>query len=56
MGFMQERVAIVTGSSAGIGEETARRLSALGATVVVNSASLDEALGSVSDLVAKQLA
>jgi ketoreductase RED2 len=33
------RVAIVTGSSAGIGEETARRLSALGATVVVNSAS-----------------
>jgi ketoreductase RED2 len=33
------RVAIVTGSSAGIGEETARRLSALGARVVVNSAS-----------------
>jgi len=33
------RVAIVTGSSAGIGEETARRLSALGAMVVVNSAS-----------------
>jgi ketoreductase RED2 len=33
------RVAIVTGSSAGIGEETARRLSALGATVVVNSAT-----------------
>ena len=33
------RVAIVTGASAGIGEETARRLSALGATVVVNSAS-----------------
>ena len=33
------RVAIVTGSSAGIGEATARRLSALGATVVVNSAS-----------------
>ncbi len=33
------RVAIVTGSSSGIGEETARRLSSLGATVVVNSAS-----------------
>jgi len=33
------RVAIVTGSSSGIGEETARRLSALGATVVVNSSS-----------------
>ena len=33
------RVAIVTGSSSGIGEATARRLSALGAAVVVNSAS-----------------
>lgn len=33
------RVAIVTGSSSGIGEATARRLSELGATVVVNSAS-----------------
>ncbi len=37
------RVAIVTGSSSGIGEETARRLAALGATVVVNSASSVEA-------------
>jgi ketoreductase RED2 len=33
------RVAIVTGSSSGIGEATARRLAALGASVVVNSAS-----------------
>jgi ketoreductase RED2 len=33
------RVAIVTGSSSGIGEATARRLSALGAHVVVNSAT-----------------
>ena len=33
------RVAIVTGSSSGIGAETARRLAGLGATVVVNSAS-----------------
>ena len=33
------RVAIVTGSSSGIGAETARRLAALGASVVVNSAS-----------------
>ena len=33
------RVAVVTGSSSGIGEEVARRLSALGASVVVNSAS-----------------
>ena len=31
------KVAIVTGSSSGIGEEIARRLSDLGATVVVNS-------------------
>ena len=37
------RVAIVTGSSSGIGEETARRLSDLGATVVVNSSSSVEA-------------
>ncbi|MEC8464864.1 MAG: SDR family NAD(P)-dependent oxidoreductase, partial [Actinomycetota bacterium] len=33
------RVAIVTGSSSGIGEATAHRLSELGATVVVNSAN-----------------
>ncbi len=37
------QVALVTGSSSGIGEETARRLSALGATVVVNSSSSVEA-------------
>lgn len=37
------RVALVTGSSSGIGEETARRLSALGARVVVNSATSVEA-------------
>jgi ketoreductase RED2 len=33
------KVALVTGSSSGIGEATARRLSALGARVVVNSAN-----------------
>lgn len=43
------RVAIVTGSSSGIGERTAQRLSALGATVVVNSASSVEAGQAVSD-------
>ena len=36
-------VAIVTGSSSGIGEATAHRLSALGAKVVVNSANSVEA-------------
>lgn len=35
----QGRVAIVTGSSSGIGESIARHLAALGADVVVNSAS-----------------
>ncbi len=43
------RVAIVTGSSSGIGEQTAHRLSALGATVVVNSASSVEAGRAVSE-------
>jgi ketoreductase RED2 len=37
------KVALVTGSSSGIGEATARRLSALGARVVVNSANSVEA-------------
>jgi ketoreductase RED2 len=37
------KVAIVTGSSSGIGEATARRLAALGANVVVNSSSSVEA-------------
>lgn len=43
------RVAIVTGSSSGIGEATARRLSALGAKVVVNSSSSIEAGRQVAD-------
>ena len=37
------KVAIVTGSSSGIGEAIVRRLSALGAAVVVNSATSVEA-------------
>ena len=36
---LDDKVAIVTGSSSGIGEEIARRLSDLGANVVVNSAN-----------------
>ena len=43
------RVAIVTGSSSGIGEATARRLSGLGARVVVNSASSVDAGRAVAD-------
>lgn len=39
MSDLDGRVAIVTGSSSGIGEATARRLSDAGAAVVVNSAS-----------------
>lgn len=37
------RVVLVTGSSSGIGEQIARRFSALGATIVVNSSSSIEA-------------
>lgn len=43
MGELTGKVAIVTGSSSGIGEATAHRLSELGAKVVVNSASSVEA-------------
>ena len=42
-GEFSKRVALVTGSSSGIGEAIARRLSALGASVVINSASSVEA-------------
>jgi ketoreductase RED2 len=42
-GELDGRVAIVTGSSSGIGEAVARQLSALGAAVVVNSSSSVEA-------------
>lgn len=43
------RVAIVTGSSSGIGEATAIALSELGATVVVNSSSSVQAGQAVSN-------
>lgn len=42
-GEFSNRVALVTGSSSGIGEAIARRLSALGASVVINSAHSVEA-------------
>jgi ketoreductase RED2 len=42
-GEFSNKVAIVTGSSSGIGEAIARRLSALGASVVINSANSVEA-------------
>jgi ketoreductase RED2 len=43
------KVAVVTGSSSGIGEATAHRLAALGATVVVNSSSSVEAGRAVAE-------
>ena len=43
MGELDGRVAIVTGSSSGIGEATARRFAELGANVVVNSSSSEVA-------------
>ena len=43
------RVAVVTGSSSGIGEEIARRLAAGGANVVVNSATSVEAGTAVAE-------
>jgi ketoreductase RED2 len=46
---LEGRVAIVTGSSSGIGKATAHRLSELGATVVVNSSSSVEAGNDVSN-------
>jgi ketoreductase RED2 len=49
MDGLDGRVAIVTGSSSGIGEATAHRLSELGARVVVNSSSSIEAGNAVTD-------
>ena len=43
MSELRGKVAIVTGSSSGIGESTAQRLAELGAHVVVNSAASVEA-------------
>ena len=49
MDRLDGNVAIVTGSSSGIGEATARRLANLGARVVVNSSSSVEAGAAVAD-------
>lgn len=48
-GGLDGRVAIVTGSSSGIGEATARALAAAGASVVVNSASSIDAGTAVAE-------
>ena len=49
MGELEGRVAIVTGSSSGIGEAVARRLSELGCRVVVNSSSSEAAGSAVAE-------
>jgi ketoreductase RED2 len=49
MGELDGRVALVTGSSSGIGEATVRRLAALGARAVVNSSSSVEAGTAVAE-------
>jgi ketoreductase RED2 len=49
MDRLDGQVAIVTGSSSGIGEATARRLADLGAHVVVNSASSVDAGNAVAE-------
>jgi ketoreductase RED2 len=49
MGELDGRVAIVTGSSSGIGEATSRRLAELGCRVVVNSATSVEAGEAVAE-------
>ena len=49
MGDLDEKVAVVSGSSSGIGEATARRLAAEGAHVVVNSASSVDAGQALAD-------
>jgi ketoreductase RED2 len=49
MDRLDGQVALVTGSSSGIGEATARRLAQLGASVVVNSSSSVEAGTAVAD-------
>lgn len=49
MGELEGKVAIVTGSSSGIGEATAHRLADLGANVVVNSASSVDAGTAVAE-------
>lgn len=49
MGRLRDRVAIVTGSSSGIGESIARSLAAEGARVVVNSATSVDAGRAVAE-------
>lgn len=54
-GRLDGKIAVVTGSSSGIGLATARRLGQLGATVVVNSRSDERARATADELVREGL-
>jgi 3-hydroxybutyrate dehydrogenase len=49
---LQDKVAVVTGAASGIGEQCARKLASLGATVVITDLNLDNARKVASSIIA----
>ena len=47
---IEGKIAIVTGAGRGMGREVARKLVKLGANVVINDVSLDDAIASIEDI------
>lgn len=47
---IEGKIAIVTGAGRGMGREVARKLVELGANVVINDVSLDDAIASIEDI------